>query len=232
MSEAFDPRKSTTAFDQASTLVLVLELSGKSWRVGASVPGVSRRPMRNLAAGGVGAVLEAIERWKGEARKAGCEVGRVVAGYEAGLDGFWIARALMAMASKSMSCIPRAFRSSGAAGAPRRTASTSTFFCAPSSAGSGANPGTARWRQFRAKRRRTCANQGDSARPLTAARLKVENRMRSLLARFGIANFRPRLKKAAELLSRLRTSTAGRRRPTRWRASSVSWRAISCCPSN
>jgi transposase len=113
MSEAFDPRKSTTAFDQASTLVLILELSGKSWRAAASVPGLSRRPMRNLAAYGVGAVLEAIERWKGEAKKAGCEVGRVVAGYEAGLDGFWIARALMA----------------------------------------------------RAKRRRTCANRGDSARP-------------------------------------------------------------------
>ena len=30
-------------------------------------------------------------------------------------------------------------------------------------------------------------------------------RMRSLLARFGVANFRPRLKKAAALLSRLRT---------------------------
>jgi transposase len=29
--------------------------------------------------------------------------------------------------------------------------------------------------------------------------------MRSLLARFGIADFRPRLKKAAELLTRLRT---------------------------
>ena len=96
MSEAFDPRKSTTAFDQASTVVLVLELSGKSWRVGASVPGLSRRPLRNLAAGDIGAVLEAIERWEGEANKAGCEVGRVVAGYEAGLDGFWIARALRA----------------------------------------------------------------------------------------------------------------------------------------
>ena len=39
MSEAFDPRKSATAFDQASTLVVVLELSGKSWRAGAIAPG-------------------------------------------------------------------------------------------------------------------------------------------------------------------------------------------------
>ena len=61
MSEAFDPRKSATAFDQASTLVAVLELSGKSWRAGASVPGVSRRPMRQLAARDIGGALKAID---------------------------------------------------------------------------------------------------------------------------------------------------------------------------
>jgi hypothetical protein len=48
MSEAFDPRKSATAFDQAGAIVAVLELSGKSWRLGASAPGVSRRPLRQF----------------------------------------------------------------------------------------------------------------------------------------------------------------------------------------
>ena len=94
MSEAFDPRKSATAFDQASTLVVVLELSGKSWRAGASVPGVSRRPLRQLEARDLGGLLRAIEQWKSEASGAGREARRVVVGYEAGLDGFWIARAL------------------------------------------------------------------------------------------------------------------------------------------
>jgi transposase len=45
---------------------------------------------------------------------------------------------------------------------------------------------------------------GRQREALTATRLKVENQMRSLLARFGIAGFRPRLKKAAEHLERLR----------------------------
>ena len=94
MSEAFDPRKSATAFDQASTLVIVLELSGKSWRAGASVPGVERRPLRQLKARDLDGVLKAIEQWKCEAMKAGHDVRRVTVGYEAGLDGFWIARAL------------------------------------------------------------------------------------------------------------------------------------------
>ena len=39
MSVSFDPRKSATAFDHTITLVSVLELSGKSWEVGAIVPG-------------------------------------------------------------------------------------------------------------------------------------------------------------------------------------------------
>ena len=40
---------------------------------------------------------------------------------------------------------------------------------------------------------------------LTGARLKVENQMRSLLVRFGVVDFRPRLRKASEHLEKLRT---------------------------
>ena len=53
---------------------------------------------------------------------------------------------------------------------------------------------------------------------LTVARLKIENQMRSLLARFGIADFRPRLKKAPEHLEKLRTFD-GRPLPPNTRAS-------------
>ena len=81
MNEAFDPRKSATAFDQAGALVVVLELSGKSWRAGAIAPGVSRRPSRQLEARDIGGALSAIEQGKDEASKAGHEVRRVVVGY-------------------------------------------------------------------------------------------------------------------------------------------------------
>jgi transposase len=53
---------------------------------------------------------------------------------------------------------------------------------------------------------------------LTAARLKVENHMRSLLIRFGVADFRPRLKKAPEHLEELRTFD-GRPLPPNMKAS-------------
>jgi transposase len=64
------------------------------------------------------------------------------------------------------------------------------------SAGSGENRATAQWRPFRARRRRTCASQWRRREALTAARLKIANQMRSLLVRFGVADFRARLKKA------------------------------------
>ena len=45
---------------------------------------------------------------------------------------------------------------------------------------------------------------GRQREAVTAARRKAENQMRSLLARFGVADSRPRLKKAAEHLEHLR----------------------------
>ena len=94
MSELFNPRTPATAFDHTTTLVTVLELSGKSWEMGGSVPSVSRRPLRKIDTRNIGAVIKTIEQWKSEANKGGSPVSRVVLGYEAGRDGFWIARAL------------------------------------------------------------------------------------------------------------------------------------------
>ena len=48
MTEFVDAPRPATAFDHDSTLVVAMELSGKSWQLGAAVPGVSRRPKRGL----------------------------------------------------------------------------------------------------------------------------------------------------------------------------------------
>src|SRR3546814_2589124 len=48
MSEHFDSHNAAAAFDHDSTLVVAVELSGKSWEIGAVVPGVARRPRRRL----------------------------------------------------------------------------------------------------------------------------------------------------------------------------------------
>ena len=82
-----------TALDTNSTLVTVLELSGKSWLLGAQVPGVARQSKYSLKPRWeeLVALLERLQRC---AAAAGKRVERVVLAYEAGRDGFWLARLL------------------------------------------------------------------------------------------------------------------------------------------
>src|SRR3546814_2826244 len=71
MSEHFDSHNAAAAFDHDSTLVVALELSGKSWEVGAVVPGIARRPRRRFDPRDVAGLLGSLERWKSEAGAAG-----------------------------------------------------------------------------------------------------------------------------------------------------------------
>jgi transposase len=114
MPKQFDSHNAMAAFDHDSTLVVALELSGKSWQVGAVVPGVVRRP-RRLEPCDMTGLLKAIDRWTAEASGAGRAVQRVALTYEAGRDGFGSRAACWPAGSRSRSCIRRAFRWSGPA---------------------------------------------------------------------------------------------------------------------
>ena len=96
MTDQTTPSTASTAFDHHTTLAIALELSGKSWELGAVVPGVTRRPRRRLDPRDMAGLLRQVERWKAEATTAGRTIERVVLAYEAGRDGFWIARYLLA----------------------------------------------------------------------------------------------------------------------------------------
>jgi transposase len=86
-----DLSRCLAAFEQDSTLVTVVEMSQSSWLVAGLVPGVARQPLKKLAADGA-ALLRLVERWRSEAVKAGRMIDRIVLAYEAGRDGFWLAR--------------------------------------------------------------------------------------------------------------------------------------------
>ena len=87
--------KCLTAFDQDSTLVAVVEMSKSSWLVAGIVPGIERQPLKKLKPD-EHALLELLHRWRGEALKVGRKIMRITVAYEAGLDGFWLARWLRA----------------------------------------------------------------------------------------------------------------------------------------
>jgi transposase len=91
MKNRSDLNQSYAAFDQASTIVSVVELSSKSWLAAGTVPGVKRQPRKKLSAT-PHELLTQIERWRAEAVKGGHEIKRIVVAFEAGRDGIWLAR--------------------------------------------------------------------------------------------------------------------------------------------
>ena len=95
MPQTDDLSRSLIPFDQGRTLVVVLELSQSGWLAAGVVPGLARRPLKKLAPE-PGLLLQTVARWRAEAHRAGCKITRVVLAFEAGRDGFWLARWLRA----------------------------------------------------------------------------------------------------------------------------------------
>jgi transposase len=90
-----DLSRSLTVLKQDSALIAVIEMSLSSWLVAAIVPGVERQPLKKLAVD-EGALLKLLNRWREEAEKAGRKIERIAVAFEAGRDGFWLARWLRA----------------------------------------------------------------------------------------------------------------------------------------
>jgi transposase len=84
----------TTALDYEGTIITAVELSARSWLVSAQVAGVARQCRQKLAPSAA-ALLEHLDHLRQRAERAGKRVGRVVVAYEAGRDGFWLARWLL-----------------------------------------------------------------------------------------------------------------------------------------
>src|SRR5215470_2030113 len=87
--------RSLVALDQDSTVIAVIELSRSSWLVGGMIPEVDREPLKKLTPEPE-ALLRLVHRWRDEAAATGHAIARICVAYEAGRDGFWLARWLRA----------------------------------------------------------------------------------------------------------------------------------------
>jgi hypothetical protein len=87
--------KSLVALEQDATLIAVIEMGQSSWLVAGIVPGVQRQPLKKLTTD-QDALLQLLHRWRKEANEAGHVIKRITVAYEAGRDGFWLARWLRA----------------------------------------------------------------------------------------------------------------------------------------
>jgi transposase len=66
-------------------------MSQSSWLVAGMVPGIERHPAKKLEADEA-ALLRLLHRWREEAAKAGRTITRIAVAFEAGREGFWLAR--------------------------------------------------------------------------------------------------------------------------------------------
>jgi len=236
MPKQFDSRVAAAAFDHDSTLVMALELSGKSWEVGAVVPGLARRPRRRLDPRDMAGLLRTLERWQSEAGAAGRTIERVVLTYEAGRDGFWIARYLQAQGIEVHVMHPASVP------VPRRGRRAKTdridldMLLRTFLAWLRGEPRVCAMARIPPAEEEEMRRPGRERERLVAERLELENRIDSLLCLHGVVGFKPRLKKAMAHLEALRdfagaplpeqTMTALRRLMARHRLASEQLREI------
>ena len=205
MPQSNDLSRSFTALNQDNTLIVVIEMSQSSWLVAGMVPGVERQPLKKLEPG-EDQLLKLLNRWRHEALRAGHAIERVVVAYEAGRDGFWLARWLRERGVEAYVMHP----SSVAVSREHRRAKTDrldTELLMRAFLG---------W--LRGERRHCSMaaiptiEEEDAKRPnrehekLVGDRTRIVNRMKSTLARLGIRWFKPTLRKAEEKLRELRTA--------------------------
>src|SRR5215471_14372819 len=95
MPKLNDLSRSLVTLEQNATLIAVIEMGQSSWLVAGIVPGVERQPLKKLAVD-ESALLKLLNRWREEAQQAGHGIKRIAVVFEAGRDGFWLARWLRA----------------------------------------------------------------------------------------------------------------------------------------
>jgi transposase len=204
MQKLKDLSRSPSPLDPDGTLIAVIELSLSSWLVAGIVPGVERQPLKKLAVD-ESALLKLLHRWREEAAKAGHRIKRIAVAFEAGRDGFWLARWLSARDIETHVI----HASSVAVSREHRRAKTDrldTELLKRSFLG---------WLRGERDHCKMVAipttKDEDAKRPnrehesLVGEQSRIVNRMKAALIRLGIRGFNPKLKKAAERLDGLRT---------------------------
>src|SRR5215212_4837359 len=204
MPKPADLSRCLAPLDEDHTIIAVIELSQSSWLVAGVVPGIARHPLKKLAPDQE-ALLKLLHRWRGEATQAGRQITRIVVAFEAGRDGFWLARWLRARGIEAYVIHP----TSVAVSREHRRAKTDRLDTAllkrvflgwlrgePDHCHMAAIPTLEEEDAKRPTRERDC---------LVGERTRIVNRIKAALARLGVRGFQPTLRKALEHLDARRT---------------------------
>jgi transposase len=204
MQKLNDLSRSLTALELDSTLIAVIEMSLSSWLVAGIVPGIERQPLKKLAVD-ESTLLKLLHRWREEAEKAGRRIERTAVAFEAGRDGFWLARWLKAHSIEAHVI----HAASVAVSREHRRAKTDRL---DSELLKRAFLGWLRGERDHCKMVAIPSiKDEDAKRPnreresLVGEQNRIINRMKAALVRLGIRGFNPKLKRAAGRLDGLHT---------------------------
>src|ERR1700757_2298342 len=228
MQKLNDLSRSLSPLQPDGTLIAVIEMSLSSWLVAGIVPGVERQPLKKLEVD-ENALLKLLNRWREEAKKAGHRIERIAVAFEAGRDGFWLARWLRARDIEAHVI----HASSVAVSREHRRAKTDRF---DTELLKRAFLGWLRGERDHCKMVAIATiKDEDAKRPnreresLVGEQNRIINRMKATLIRLGIRGFNPKLKKAAERLEAFAHPTGSRSRPIHWLSSVATWTAGGSC---
>src|SRR3954462_2888018 len=179
-------------------------MSQSAWLVAGLVPGIERHPLKKIEPDEA-ALLRLLRRWQEEATQAGHPITRITLAFEAGRDGFWLARWLRARGIEAYVIHPTSVavsREPRRAKTDRRdTALLKRVFL-----------GWLRGEQDPCTMAAVpTLEEEDARRPnreresLVGERTRVVNRIKATLARLGIRGFKPTVRGASERLDTLRT---------------------------
>ena len=204
MANQNDLSRSLAALDQNNTIIAVIEMSLNNWLIAGIVPGGERHPLKKLNVD-ERTLLQLLHRWRAEAVKAGCTITRIAVAFEAGRDGFWLARWLRAHGIEAYVIHPTSIPVSR----EHRRAKTDRLDIGllkraflgwlrgePDHCSMAAIP---------------TLEEEDAKRPtrerenLVGERTRVINRLKAAFTRFGIRGFNPKLRRAPQRLATLRT---------------------------
>ncbi len=204
MPQRNDLSRSLAPFQQDGTLVAVIELSRSSWLVAGIVPGLERHPLKKLEPD-EDALLRLLHRWRDEAAKAGCTITRLAVAFEAGRDGFWLARWLRAREVEAHVIHPTSI----AVSREHRRAKTDrldTGLLKRAFLGwLRGEPGHCSMAAVPTLEEEDARRPNREREGLVGERTRIVNRMRGCLARLGIRGFGPASRGAPDRLEALCT---------------------------
>jgi transposase len=199
-----DLSRSPVALNEDSTLIAVIEMGLASWLIAGRIPDINRNPLRKQDPDPE-ALLARLHRWRDEAVQAGHPITRIAVAFEAGRDGFWLARWLRARGIEAFVIHPTSIpvkRDHRRAKTDRLdTALLMRAFLG--------------WLRGEADHCSMAAiptlEEEDRKRPnrehqnLSGEKTRIINRVKGALIRLGIRNFNANLRNAAERLKEVRT---------------------------